>query len=275
MSNLPALQEIEIMEKVFELEQRKAKAMIQSQILPQNFRNIGDVIVLNEMSRNLQIPVILLAQQLYIVHGKVGFSGQFAIALLNKTVEFGKLDKWNYEKREDGAIRVVGERKGEKLEGAWIDKELVKRNGWDRPKGNMESMWVTNFDLMAHYRAATWFLRLYFPEMLMGMHTEDEIRDEEATVTNTNINDVKISEIEAQTIDPLELTAQKQEEVKVAEVMKEPEKVTVDTFKELYKNLNKEQKVNYAAYTQGVDLSKLSEEELANFYKEVKAYVGA
>ena len=267
----PQLQEIEVMEKVFELEQRKAKAMIQSNILPQNFRNIGDVIVLNEMSRNLQIPVILLAQQLYIVHGKVGFSGQFAIALLNKAVEFGKIDKWNYEKREDGAVRVVAYKGKDRFEGTWIDKDLVKRNGWDKPKGNMQSMWVTNFDLMARYRAATWFLRLYFPEMLMGMQTEDEIQD--SKVAEASIEPMAAPQ---ETIDPLELAAPETgEEIAAAEVVNEPVKVTVDTFRELYKSLPKEKKAEFMGYTQGVDLQSLEPEELASFYEEVKKNVGA
>ena len=77
------------------------------------------------------------------------------------------------------------------------------------------------------------------------------------------------------TVDPLELAGPKQEEVKAAEVVKEPEKITVDTFREFYKSLNKEQKTDYLAYMQGVDLSKLSEQELQEFYKEVKEHVGA
>ena len=79
-----------------------------------------------------------------------------------------------------------------------------------------------------------------------------------------------------QAIDPLELAKPKQEEdIKAAEVVKEPEKVKIDDFRNLYKGLNKEQKTAYLAYTQGVDLSKLSEQELQNFYKEVKEHVGA
>ena len=270
MSGLPALQEIEVMEKVFELEQRKAKAMITSNILPSNFRNIGDVIVLNEMSRNLQIPIILLAQQLYIVHGKVGFSGQFAIALLNKAVELGKIDKWKYETKGK-AVRVIAYKGEDKIEGTWIDEDLVQKNGW-----TSNTHWKNNFDLMAHYRAATWFLRLHFPEMLMGMHTEDEIQDEVIAEVDNKSAEINASIAENKTIDPLELSKPKQEEdIKAAEVVKEPEKVKIDDFRNLYKGLNKEQKTAYMAYTQGVDLSKLSEDELQNFYKEVKEHVGA
>jgi len=265
--NLVTMEEVGVMEKVFELEQRKANAMIKSSILPQNFRNIGDVIVLNEMSRNLQIPVILLAQQLYIVKGKVGFSGQFAIALLNKAVELGKLDKWNYEIKGKG-VRVVGYKNEDRLEGTWIDEELVAKNGW---KSNPH--WKNNFDLMAHYRSATWFLRLYYPEMLMGMHSEDEIED-----SNTNMpSEIKSVETPSNaTIDPLELAKNKkqEEEIKTAEVVEE-EEISITSFKELYKELEKEKKAKYMEYTQGVDLGKLSEEELQEFYKEVKSYVGA
>jgi len=71
------------------------------------------------------------------------------------------------------------------------------------------------------------------------------------------------------TIDPLDLAAPKTK-TEAAE-----EKITVDSFKELYKSLPKEKKSEFLGYTQGVDLEALNEEELSNFYNEVKAYVGA
>jgi len=80
----------------------------------------------------------------------------------------------------------------------------------------------------------------------------------------------------SETVDPLELAAPKTgEEIAAAEVVNKPVKVTVDTFKELYKSLPKEKKSEFLGYTQGVDLEALNEEELSNFYNEVKAYVGA
>ena len=265
MSNLPIMQEIEIMEKMFELEQRKAKAMKESSILPAHFRNIGDIIVLNEMSRNLHIPVILLAQQLYIVKGKVGYTGQFSTALLNKAVELGKLEDWYFEKKEDG-VRVIGIKKGKKIEGPWIDKELVKKNGW-----MSNPHWINNFELMASYRAASWFCRLYLPDMLMGMHEIEEIIDGEVD------NEVKIEPIQNDNnvINPLSLVKEREEEIKATEAIKEQEKITQKSFAKLYGSLEKEQRVKYMSYMKGVDLSKLNEEELANLYKEVKQHVGA
>ena len=108
----------------------------------------------------------------------------------------------------------------------------------------------------------------------MGMHTIDEIEDSE--IKEKEAVEVEPHAVEpAQTIDPLELTQPKEQaqEVKAAEVI--PEKITVNDFRELYKTLPKEKKTEFMAYTQGVDLNALSEEELAGFYKEVKEHVGA
>jgi hypothetical protein len=259
------MNEVKILEQKFELEQRIAKAMVTSNILPQNFRNIGDVIILNEMSRNLGVPAIQLAQQLYIVKGKVGFSGQFAIALLNKAMELGKIDKWNYETK-NGGIRVVAYKDNDTIEGTWIDKNLVAQNGW-----NSNKHWNSNFDLMARYRSATWFIRLYFPELLMGMQTADEIKDVEIspqTPTPQNIT-------EAEVIDPLELVKNKNvietEEIKGTE----PQTVTKESFGEFYNQLPKDKKVKYMEIVQAVDFNTLNDDQLQSFYAEVKNYVEA
>jgi hypothetical protein len=280
------MEEMQIIEKMFELEQRKAKAMLSGKILPATFRDVGDVIVLNEMSRVLQIPMILLAQQLYMVHGKVGFSGQFSIALLNKAMEMGKLDNWEYEERKDGAVRVIGERKGKKLEGIWIDKKLVEENGWlSNPH------WKKNFSLMARYRSATWFLRMYYPEMLMGLYTVDEIKDAE------NEDEVKenisIETAEAEIIDPLKVNNEtaKLKEIKEKEEVNEElvdnvkenddtkndyknEEDKVEVTKEFlrvyYSKLSKEQKATFLRVKGEVNFDEMTPQQLKDFYLEVK-----
>jgi len=98
----------------------------------------------------------------------------------------------------------------------------------------------------------------------------------EKFLSGIEINEKTVNDYKAETkqIDPLELAGPKQEEdIKAAEVVKD--KVTINDFRNLYKSLNKEQKATYMAYMQGVELEKLSEEELQNFYKEVKVHVGA
>jgi hypothetical protein len=268
------MEEAQVIEKMFELEQRKAKAMLSGKILPATFRDVGDVIVLNEMSRVLQIPMILLAQQLYLVHGKIGFSGQFSIALLNKAMEMGKLDNWEYEERKDGAVRVVGERKGKELEGIWIDEDLVKRNGWiSNPH------WQKNFELMGRYRAATWFLRMYYQEMLMGLYTVDEIKDAE------NEDEVKenisIETAEDEIIDPLKVSKndtdelkenKEKEEVKEKDEVNEEDEVEVtkEFLRVYYSKLSKEQKAKFLQVKGEANFDEMTPQQLKDFYMEVK-----
>jgi hypothetical protein len=51
---------------------------------------------------------------------------------------------------------------------------MAKAEGWVSRKG---SKWATMPELMLMYRAASFFGRLYAPEVLMGMHSMEEIQD--------------------------------------------------------------------------------------------------
>ncbi len=179
------LDSVSIEERIFELEQRKAKAMISGSILPQHFRNIGDVIILDEMSRVLSVPTVMLAQGVYIVKGKPSMSGQLVIAILNGSGRFDAPINWE-EREKPWGVRAYASIDGEVYSGEWIDDDLIKRNGW----GN-NPHWVNNKSLMAKYRAASWFARLFAPDLLLGFRSEGEVEDIiETTVTpvSTNLN---------------------------------------------------------------------------------------
>jgi hypothetical protein len=174
-------------EKAFEFLQRKAKAFISGSILPQHYRNTGDVIVLEEMSKSLKIPMIMLAQGLYIVKGKPSMSGQLVIAIINGSGKFDTPLMWE-ERESPWGVRVYAKMDGEKLYGEWITDELIKLNGWAS-----NPHWKNNKGLMARYRSASWFGRLYCPELLMGFKTEGEVQDSnvietEAISPTTDIN---------------------------------------------------------------------------------------
>jgi hypothetical protein len=63
---------------------------------------------------------------------------------------------------------------GQKFESPKIDIQMAIAEGWMNKTG---SKWKTMPDLMLRYRAAAFFGRLYCPELLMGMQSEDEIID--------------------------------------------------------------------------------------------------
>lgn len=164
---------IDNQERIFALEQRRAQAMISGSILPAHFKNVGDIIILGEMGKSLNIPVVMLAQQLYIVKGKPSMSGQLVIALLNASGRFDKPIKFE-ERKDVWGVRAVGLMDKEEYCGEWIDDALIRANNWAS-----NPHWKNNKGLMARYRAASWFGRLYAPDVLMGFMTEGETVDAE------------------------------------------------------------------------------------------------
>jgi len=162
-------------EKEFNFIQRKAQAFISGSILPANFRNVGDVIILEEMSRSLRIPMIMLSQGIYIVKNKPSMSGQLIIAIINGSKRFEFPIRWE-ERESPWGIRAYNSIGGEVFHGEWIDDELIKANGWAK-----NPLWTNQKGLMSRYRSATYFARLYAPDLLMGFRTEGEIEDTQPT----------------------------------------------------------------------------------------------
>ncbi len=54
---------------------------------------------------------------------------------------------------------------------------MAIESGWAM---DADSMWHTNPDLMLHYRAATFWSRIFAPELGLGLQTADEVRDIQA-----------------------------------------------------------------------------------------------
>lgn len=161
----------------FELLQRMAKMLASSDLVPQQFKgNIANCVIGLEMAHRMNASPLAVMQNLYIVHGKPGWSAQFITAAINSTGRFSPL-----RFRVDGqgesktcTAWAIEKATGEQLEGPPVSIAMAKAEGWFEKNG---SKWKTMPDLMLRYRAATFFGRLYAPEVLMGMRTQDEIED--------------------------------------------------------------------------------------------------
>ena len=120
----------------------------------------------------------MVMQNLYIVHGRPGWSSQFLISTFNASGRFSALRyEWVGERGTDDwgcrawAIELAT---GEKLVGSTVTIGLAKKEGWYNKQG---SKWQTMPEQMLMYRAASWFVRAYAPEIAMGLHTVEEMRD--------------------------------------------------------------------------------------------------
>lgn len=161
----------------FEHAQRVAKMLAQSNLIPKEYQgNVQNTMIALEMANRIGASPLMVMQNLYIVHGKPSWSSSFIIAAINSCKKFSPL---RFE------VTGEGDQKGclawaydlgtnDKLEGPRVTMEMAKKEGWLTKSG---SKWQTMPDLMIRYRAAAFFGRLYAPEILMGMHTAEEVID--------------------------------------------------------------------------------------------------
>lgn len=165
--------------KAFALLQRKAVALSKSDFMPQEYRgNIAKCIIAMELSDRIGCSALAVAQNMYEVYGKPSWSSSFVISAINSSGKFPR--GLRFEKTgepgtpERTCYAYATDEWGDRVEGPPSSLKMAKDEGWLGKKG---SKWVTMPELMLMYRAATFFGRLYSPEVMNGMHTSEEIYD--------------------------------------------------------------------------------------------------
>lgn len=163
----------------FEALQRIAKLFSASNLVPREYQgNIPNTFIAVDMAMRMGANPLMVTQNLYIVHGKPGWSAQFLIATLNKSGKYSAL-RYEFsgtEGKDDYGCRAVATElaSGEKLQGPLVTISMAKKEGWYGKNG---SKWQTMPELMLRYRAATLFVRVFAPEIAMGLQTAEELHD--------------------------------------------------------------------------------------------------
>lgn len=205
-----------------------AGVLAKSKLIPANFQNnVPDCIIAMEMSQRIGASIFSVMQSLYIVHGRPTWSAQFIIASLNSCGRFSPL-RFEIEGKGDDRVCyawAIERGTNERLEGPPVSIQMAVREGW---MGKNGSKWQTMPELMLRYRAATFFGRLYAPDILMGMRSDVEVYDEgpgEVELTATAADDLN-ARFAGETIDV------ETGEVRPAEVAPEmPQDAPVETAK--------------------------------------------
>lgn len=161
--------------------QRMANLFTCSSMVPETFRgqnNLGNAVIALDMAIRMKANPLAVMQNIYIVHGRPAWSAQFLIATLNKSGKFSAI-RYEFEGKEgtdDWGCRACATElsTGTLLAGPLVTIGLAKREGW-YAKNN--SKWQTMPELMLRYRAASWFVRAYAPEIAMGLPEADELRE--------------------------------------------------------------------------------------------------
>jgi hypothetical protein len=163
--------------EAFEHAQRIAKMLSSSDIIPASYKgNVANTLVALEMANRLGDSPLMVMQNMNVIHGKPSWGSSYIIAKLNSCGRFNAIKfKVFGEGDQKTCIAWTNDTSsGELIEGPPISIEMAKKEGWFTKNG---SKWPTMPDLMLRYRAAAFFGRLYAPELMMGMHTTEEMHD--------------------------------------------------------------------------------------------------
>lgn len=174
----------------FEHVQRVATMFSKSDMIPKRYSgNIGNCIIALEMATRMGASPLMVMQNLDVILGKPGWSSKFLIATLNACGKFSPL-RYEEDTESGGRTRAWAvDSRGEKCFGAWVSMEMAKQEGWIDKNG---SKWKTMPELMRRYRAASFFVNQFAPEISMGLRTVEEIQDipfEEMPGNNSNGTD--------------------------------------------------------------------------------------
>jgi hypothetical protein len=157
----------------FEHAQRIAKVLSSSDLVPTQYKNnVANTLVALEIANRMGSSVLMVMQNLHIIHGRPSWGSSFIIASLNSCGRFTTL-RFVSDANKCKAV-TTDKATGEVLEGPTVSLEMAKAEGWLDKAG---SKWKTMPELMLKYRAAAFFGRLYAPEVLMGMQTSEEVID--------------------------------------------------------------------------------------------------
>lgn len=167
----------------FEAAQRMAKALSVSELIPKAYlNNIPSTMIALELAQRTGTSPIMVMQNLNVIQGKPSWSSTFIIAVINSCKRFSM--PLNFTMTGEGRTRTclafTTGIDGSKYESPLVTFEMAELEGWVAKSG---SKWKTMPDLMLRYRAAAFFGRLFCPELLMGMQSEEEVYDVEGKVT--------------------------------------------------------------------------------------------
>ena len=152
-----------------------AEKVAKSDIIPASFRGKPEnCLVALEMSNRMKMPVMQIFQNLYVIQGRPCWSSSFIIACINKCGKYTDLQfTYNAEGKYCFAWAISKET-GERIEGPKVSMKMAQDEGWLAKNG---SKWKTMPDLMLRYRAAAFFGRVNCPEVINGMHSEEEVKE--------------------------------------------------------------------------------------------------
>jgi hypothetical protein len=188
----------------FEAAQRMAQCLCSSTMVPPEYRGqqgLANSLIALEIAGRMGLSPLVVMQNMTPIHGRPSWSSSFLIATVNASGRFTPLrfqfddeenPSWCYAEASDRAT-------GETLKGEKVSVAMAKREGWWSRKdrnGNETSKWQSMTGQMLRYRAASFWVRVYCPEMSLGLMSQEEVLDtaaQGAVVEAVTVQEVAIA----------------------------------------------------------------------------------
>ncbi len=161
----------------FEHAQRVAKVFSQSSLVPQHLRgNVADCLIAYQIAKRLNEEPLTVFQNIYVVSGRPGWKTEYVIARANKAGVFKGRITWETSGSSDGmsvTAKAVLADTGEEVR-ITCDMRMAKAEGWTK-----NAKYSSMPEHMLRWRSAAMLIRLYAPEVMLGMPVLEEIETEE------------------------------------------------------------------------------------------------
>lgn len=183
----------------FTLAWQQAQMLSRSSMIPASFQGKPEnVLIAIEQANRLNISPMMVMQNLFVIQGRPSWSSKFLIAMINGSGKFDEELHYDETRDKNGkpySCLAWTMKNGRRVEGITVDMDMAKEEGWLTKNG---SKWRTLPMLMLRYRAASFFANLNCPELTLGMHTQEEMLDNDFQQTPEEIRVEAEQEIEEQ-----------------------------------------------------------------------------
>lgn len=182
-----------------------AEFFSKSIFVPDHFRGkVGDCLIAINLAKRMDEDPLQVMQNTFVVGGRPGFYTAFMIARANRRAGFKSKIRWTVEQLAPATLESGGTKFpnlkvtalavdgfGEQID-ASVDTAMAIAEGWTK-----NAKYRSMCEHMMKWRAAAFLIRLYAPEVMMGMPTVEEVETMPPPVVTIDPNSGGVSRVEA------------------------------------------------------------------------------
>lgn len=152
-----------------------AQVLSQSQLIPKAFQGKpADLLMAQMLAQKMGEDVFTIMQNVHFVGNKPGWNASFLIARANSSGIFSEPLDWTSEGSGESlavtcfaTVAKTGRRVSKR-----VSMAMARAEGWTR-----NQKYAALGEQMLSYRSAVLLLRLHAPQIMFGLHTDDEWED--------------------------------------------------------------------------------------------------